>query len=516
MTPDACDLLSALDSLGQPRVLVLGDLMLDRYTFGDAERVSQEAPVLVLRADQQEARLGGAASVCQLLRGLDAQVSCIGLVGDDSDGRDLREMLGAANVDQTCVFTDASRPTTTKQRFIGRAQNRHPHQILRVDREVRTAANAALEKKLLDALVRQLQKHRVLLISDYGKGVCSPSLLRNAIGAAWAARVPVLVDPIKISDYSRYKGATVITPNRSETEAATGIAIKHARDAVRAGAKLCRELNLKASIVTLDRDGMALVPPDGGGVIYPTRPRSVYDITGAGDMVLATLGVSVAAGHSLVDAVKLANVAGGLEVEKVGVVPVTRDEIRADLIQHSNSSQGKVSSIEELAKTCEGHRLAGRKIVFTNGCFDLLHVGHVTYLEQAAAQGDVLIVGVNSDLSVRQLKGPTRPITNEQSRAAMLAGLQAVDHVVVFGEDTPLRVIEKLRPDVLVKGGDYKPEEIVGREFVESYGGQVCALGLVEGVSTTRILNTVAAGNRLQGPHFRRSPSVQSVDRLAG
>lgn len=516
MTPDTHELLSTLDSLGQPRVLVLGDLMIDRYTFGDAERISQEAPVLVLRADRQEIRLGGAASVCQLLRGLDAQVTCVGLVGVDSDGEELRQMLETAGVDQHAVLDDPARPTTTKQRFIGRAQNRHPHQILRVDREVRTPASPELEACLLKHIVAQLKYHRVLLVSDYGKGVCTPSLLKNAIGAAWAAGVPVLVDPIKIADYSRYKGATLITPNRLETETATGIAVKEGKDALRAGAKLCRELGLKASIVTLDRDGMALVPPDGGGVVYPTRARAVYDITGAGDMVLATLGVSVAAGAPLVEAVQLANVAGGLEVEKVGVMPVTREEIRRDLAEHGRTPGGKHLSIEQTARELESHRKQGRRVVFTNGCFDLLHVGHITYLQEAAAMGDLLVVGLNSDKSVSRLKGPSRPVLCESDRAAMLSALAVVNYVVVFDEDTPLNLIKHMRPDVLVKGGDYRAESIVGREFVESYGGIVAVTGKVDGVSTTKILNDVAANHYLQGPHTRWRAGVQSVDRLAG
>lgn len=519
MTPDTQELLATLDSLGQPRVLVLGDLMIDRYTFGDAERISQEAPVLVLRSDRQETRLGGAASVCQLLRGLDAMVTCVGVVGGDSDGNELRQMLDAAGVDQHAVLDDLSRPTTTKQRYIGRAQNRHPHQILRVDREVRTPVSEEIEACLLKHIVEQLKYHRVLLISDYGKGVCSPSLLKNAIGAAWAAQVPVLVDPIKITDYSRYKGATLITPNRLETETATGIAVKEAKDALRAGAKLCRELGLKASIVTLDRDGMALVPPDGGGVVYPTRPRSVYDITGAGDMVLATLGVTVAAGAPLVEAVQLANVAGGLEVERVGVVPVTREEIRQDLSQHSQqgrSKGGKSVSLEQTVREIEALKKQGKKVVFTNGCFDLLHVGHITYLQQAAAMGEVLVIGLNSDHSVSRLKGPSRPILCQADRAAMLSALAVVDYVVVFDEDTPLSLIKQIKPDVLVKGGDYRAESIVGREFVQSYGGQVAVTGKVDGVSTTKILNDVAANHYLQGPHTRWRSGVQSVDRLAG
>ena len=502
MTQQPQELLATLDSLGIPRVLVLGDLMIDRYTFGDAQRVSQEAPVLVLNADRFESRLGGASSVCQLLRGLEAVVTCVGVVGDDLDGRDLRELLSTAGVDQSHVFCDPSRPTTVKQRFIGRAQNRHPHQILRVDREVKTPLCEALENQVIESITQLLPEHGVLLISDYGKGVCTPRVLQAVIAAAKKLKTPVLVDPIKISDYSRYRGASAVTPNRLETETATGVCVRTEQDALLAGKLLCEQAQLTAAIVTLDRDGMALVPPDGGGVLYPTRPRSVYDITGAGDMVLATLGVCVASGKTLAEAVQLANVSGGLEVEKVGVVPVTRAEMRHDLTRHDKGHASKLLTPAQAIDLLHTHRNRGQKIVFTNGCFDILHVGHVTYLEQAASLGEA---------SVRQLKGPTRPVQNQQSRAMMLSSLSSVDYVVVFDELTPENMIHQLRPDILVKGGDYRAEDIVGRDFVESYGGQVCVVGLVDGVSTTRILNTVAATHRLDGPHVHRSPVVKKA-----
>jgi len=503
------DLLTTLDGLGRPRLLVLGDLILDRYTFGNAERVSQEAPVLLLRADRREARLGGAANVCNMLRGLDAECVCCGVVGDDADGREMRAMLIEAGVDDSGLLADPSRPTTVKERFIGRAANRHPHQILRVDSEVRDPLAAELAQRLLARVLELLPDCHALLISDYDKGVCTPQVLRAAIDAARAAGVPVLVDPIRGSDFGRYRGATTMTPNRLEAELATGVRVATPADALAAGRELCRVAELEAALVTLDSQGMMLVWPDGQGEHFATRPRAVYDITGAGDMVLATVGLCLAAGTTWEEAVRLANVAGGLEVEKVGVARVSRDEIRVDLLASARAGMPgcKIVTLEQLLPLVEARRAAAQRhegcdpcdrrerVVFTNGCFDLLHVGHVTYLAEAATRGDTLIVGLNSDSSVRRLKGPSRPVIGQSDRAAMLSALACVDFVVSFDDPTPLELIRALRPDVLVKGGDYrdKLEEITGREFVESYGGELYLTGLVEGVSTTKILKTVAA-----------------------
>lgn len=491
------DLLSLLDRLPHPRVLVLGDLILDRYTFGNAERVSQEAPVILLRADRRESRLGGAANVANMLRGLEAEAACFGVVGNDAAGDELRAMLEESGVDVAGVAVDGSRPTTVKERFIGRAANRHPHQMLRVDSEVRDPLSAELEARCAAWIAAELRQFQAVLVSDYDKGVCTPGLLKSVIAAARAAGLPVIVDPIRGSDYSRYRGATTMTPNRLEAELASGVKVARVEDAFAAGRKLRQSLDLEAAIVTLDSDGMALVHGDGRGEHFPTRPRAVYDITGAGDMVLAMIGLGQAAGLELADCVRLANVAGGLEVEKVGVAQVARDEIRRDLLSAAPGRQppAKIVPLDEAARAAAAARDAGRKVVFTNGCFDLLHVGHITYLGEAASRGAVLIVGLNSDASVRRLKGPSRPVIGEEDRAAMLSALACVDHVVLFDEPTPIELIRRIRPDVLVKGGDYrnKLHEITGRELVESYGGELYLAGLVEGVSTTQILKSVAA-----------------------
>ncbi|HEX3656094.1 MAG TPA: D-glycero-beta-D-manno-heptose 1-phosphate adenylyltransferase [Pirellulales bacterium] len=485
---NSTDLIAAFERLRRPRVLVLGDLILDRYTWGEAERISQEAPVIVLRADQRESRLGGAGNVCQMLRGLEAEVTCLGMIGDDADGQSLASLLDEWQVNRESLLVDAGRPTTSKERFIGRAQGRHPHQILRVDCEQREPLDGQLQLQLIARLPELVRQHDIALISDYDKGVCTPEVLRATIDAGRAAGVSVLVDPIRGTDYSRYRGATTMTPNRTEAGLATGIKITTIDEAYQAGRKLCRDLDLKMAIITLDRDGMALVHADGRAAAFATQPRAVYDITGAGDMVLAMIGVALASELAAEDAVRLGNVAGGLEVEKVGVAVIPRSEIRARLLADLPQQSNKLVDLEPLALLVEAHRAAGQRIVLTNGCFDLLHVGHIHYLQEAARLGDVLVVGLNDDASVQRLKGPGRPVISQRQRAAILAALGCVNYVVMFGDDTPLALLERLKPDVLVKGGTYAPDEVVGHEFVESYGGQVHVTRLVEGISSSGLL----------------------------
>jgi D-beta-D-heptose 7-phosphate kinase/D-beta-D-heptose 1-phosphate adenosyltransferase len=485
------ELLDVLDCLGHPRVLVLGDLILDRYTYGDAERISQEAPIVVLRSTRREERLGGAANVCNMLRGLEAEVVCAGVIGEDEAGRAMQALLAAAGVETSALLADPSRPTTAKERFIGRAQAKHPNQILRVDHEVTTPLATELEDLLIQRIQAQLPTCDVVLVSDYSKGVCTPRVLQAIIDAARKLQIPVLVDPVRDGTFDRYRGATLIKPNRVEAERALGRPIRNPLDALAAGRQVCADYNAQLAVITLDSDGMALVHADGSGDVFPTRVRNVYDITGAGDMVLATLGLCLADGISPQNAVRLANVTGGLEVEQPGVVVLNRAEIRADLVAMQPGGP-KIGDLDTAALRAAHARQQGRRVVFTNGCFDLLHVGHVTYLEESAALGDYLIVGVNSDASVRALKGPQRPVINERDRAAMLAALAAVDFVVVFDEDTPHNLLRAIRPDVLVKGGTYTPEQVVGHEIVLAYGGKVCVTGVVDGISTTRIVESIA------------------------
>jgi D-beta-D-heptose 7-phosphate kinase/D-beta-D-heptose 1-phosphate adenosyltransferase len=526
MTNMSYQLIDLVQRLENPSILVLGDLILDRYIWGDAERVSQEAPVILLRQDKQEIRLGGASNVANMLAGLEARATLAGIVGFDHDGVCVRQELERVGVSHEFVLTDASRPTTVKERFIGRAQQRHPHQMLRVDREVRTPISAQLETEFLEKLLPRLNEFDAILISDYAKGVCTPTLLRSVIDAGRSAGIPVLVDPYPGEDYARYRGATTVTPNRLETKRATGIEIKTQDQAFQAGRKLCEMLDLEYAYVTLDSDGIAFVRHDGTAEMLATRKREVYDITGAGDMVLAMIGIGLAAGCDPVDVGRIANVAGGLEVEQIGVVTLSREEILNDLLTNSRQIVDKVSPRKELARQVAARRRVGQRVVFTNGCFDLLHIGHVTYLQQAAREGDCLIVAINSDNSVRRLnKGPDRPIFAEQDRAAMLAALEAVDYVVVFDEATPHALLEELRPDVLVKGGTYAHDEIVGWEVVEAYGGTVKPLTLVDGISTTRIVQGLRGEAPVPRPHWSLVTSdgenkivdpLPKVDRKAG
>jgi len=484
------ELLNVFNGLAAPRVLVLGDLILDRYTHGDAERVSQEAPILVLRAEQREERLGGAANVSHMLRGLEASVSCAGVVGDDEAGVAVGKLLNEVGVATELLLTDPSRPTTVKERFIGRVAGLRPGQILRVDHEVRDP----LEKDLVDSLVRRIEiaihDFDVVLISDYAKGFCTPALTQAVIAAARKAGKPVLVDPQRGGDYRQYRNATLLKPNRLETELAIGRKVATPDDAIEAGRKMCIELDLDLVVITLDRQGMALMTRDGAGELFPTRARSIYDITGAGDMVLAMLGAAIGGGTTAAEAVQLANIAAGLEVEQPGVAVIHKSEIRAELTRETHTCNTKIVSADEAGTRAAEHRCLGKRVVFTNGCFDLLHVGHVTYLAAAAAHGDVLIVGMNSDASVRRLKGELRPIITQTDRAAVLAALACVDYVVIFDEDTPHNLLHTIRPEVLIKGGTYSVDEVVGKEIVEAYGGQVRVVGAIDGISTTRIIES--------------------------
>lgn len=492
----AADLLDIVDRLGTPRVLVVGDLMLDRYIWGDAARVSQEAPVLLLRADRREERLGGASSVATLLRALDAEVQLTGVVGDDAGGQRILEMLDAEGVDRSSVVVDSGRPSTVKERYIGRAQARHPQQILRVDYETRDPIDAAIEDQLLGRLRTIIESCDAVLISDYDKGVCTPRLLRELILLAQSHGRPILADPTRGGDYTKYRGCTAITPNRLEATLASGTEIQGTASALVAAERLLHTLDLDAAVVTLDKDGMALADRKGRRAIFPTRPRQVYDITGAGDMVLGMLGLALAAGADLPEAIRLANVAGGLEVEKIGVAPVSRSEIVEDILQHESrdsSPPGKVVDTTRLLREVARLRQTGKRVALTNGCFDVLHAGHVQYLNEARGQADVLIVAVNSDASVRGLKGPTRPINPLPARAAVLAGLESVDYVVSFDAPTPLLLIEQIQPDVLVKGADYSKDQVVGAEFVESYGGRVHLAEIRPGFSTTQTLRQLQA-----------------------
>jgi len=491
----SADLIKLVQHLGQPRVVVIGDVMLDRYVWGDAERISQEAPVILLHADKREERLGGASSVATMLRALGARVNLIGVVGSDADALRVRQLLTDLSIDHEGVLADESRPTTVKERYIGRAQHRHPQQMIRVDYEIREPVAGPIKQRLVQVIAHQIRKADIVLVSDYDKGVCTRELIETSITAARSSKLRILVDPIRGGDYDKYRGCSALTPNRLEAGLATGSELHSADEALQAAEQMLHQFDMEAGIVTLDKDGMALAHRDGTRKLFPTRPRQIYDITGAGDMVLSVLGMALAAGADYAAGIRLANLAGGLEVEKIGVATVTRDEILRDLLRAGQAGTGmeKVVSRELLLHELESRRQLGMRIAFTNGCFDILHAGHVLYLQEARAQADLLVVGLNSDSSVRSLKGKNRPVQSEVARAQVLSGLQAVDYVTIFEEATPLSLIQALRPDVLVKGADYLKNEVVGAELVESYGGRVYLARLNEGFSSTGILQRLGA-----------------------
>jgi len=477
------DLLRAIEELQEPSVLVVGDPILDRYVSGTVERISPEAPIQVLRHDREYESLGGMAAVAANLRRLGARVSLAGLLGDDPEAHRLRALLRDAGIPDEGLLPEAGRPTTVKTRFIAASQHAR-QQILRVDREVRQPAGAGVDRTLLDAVRAALDDVDVMVLSDYDKG--SLSACAGFIEAARHAGVKVIVDP-KGSDFSRYRGATAITPNRAEAGAATGRTVATASDARAAARDLLERLDLETVFVTLDRDGIFVLERGTEGAAIRTDPREVYDVTGAGDNVIAVLAYCLAGGLSPVTAAFLANVAGGIAVEHFGVVTVGWDEIAARIAAGSGGD-AKLVEPSLLERLLESARRAGRRIVFTNGCFDVLHAGHVDLLRQSRAFGDLLVVGLNDDASVRRLKGAGRPVNALSARAAVLGGLASVDYVVAFAEDTPQEIIERVRPDVLVKGEDWRDKGVVGRELVESYGGRVELVRLLEGYSTTDTL----------------------------
>ncbi|MEM9915155.1 MAG: D-glycero-beta-D-manno-heptose 1-phosphate adenylyltransferase [Planctomycetota bacterium] len=481
------DLINHLDRWQPKRIVVAGDFMLDRYAYGNADRLAPDAPVPVLAVQRTESMPGGAANVGLDLAALRCQVSCLGLIGDDEPGETLTRELQQHGIDTSGLIASQDRPTTVKHNLVGLAQHRHPQKMFRLDTEDKSPISPELTAALLEQAETLLDGADVLCLEDYHKGVLGEALCQGLITLAQAKNIPVFVDPAAIADYTKYRGATCITPNRTEAQLATGESDPHAM-----AAKLKADLGLTHVVLTLDKSGALLLDDQDQTHTVPTVARSVYDVTGAGDMVLAMLAAARANDVPWFDAVALANVAAGLEVEKSGVVPIPLDEVLLALLTLHHDQRGKVRPPEALYRELDAYRKQGRSIVFTNGCFDILHAGHVAYLRAAAAHGDLLVVGLNSDDSIKRLKGEDRPVNHEADRVMVLSELQSIDYIVVFDEDTPIALIEAIKPDVLAKGADYTRETVVGHEVVEAHGGRVELIDLVEGRSTTNIIRKIA------------------------
>ncbi|MCE9649125.1 MAG: D-glycero-beta-D-manno-heptose-7-phosphate kinase [Parvibaculum sp.] len=469
------------ERLRDTRVLCVGDVMLDRYVYGDVERVSPEAPIPVLRVREERAMLGGAGNVARNLSALGVQVSFAGVVGADEAGNEIARMLDALTRMDARIVVDATRRSTVKTRYVGMNQ-----QMLRADHETVAALSLARQEDLIRHVRSLLPMAQVLVLSDYGKGVLTASVCRTLIEEARDLNIPVIVDP-KGRNYTIYRGASVITPNRRELAEATGHILGDDASVVAAARELVEQCGIASVLVTRSQEGMSVIAEDGAVTHLPAEAREVFDVSGAGDTAISTLAAALGAGLPLVDAAGLANAAAGLVVGKVGTAVVYRDELAAKLRERKLTSlDQKVATQHTAQDIAAGWRRKGLRVGFTNGCFDLLHPGHVALLAQARALCDRLVVGLNSDASVTRLKGPTRPVQPEVARATVLASMSNVDLVVLFEEDTPRELIEMLRPDVLIKGGDYSVDTIVGADFVLANGGRVEIIDLVPGFSTTK------------------------------
>ncbi len=485
--PDNARIAEAIRSVfNKKRLLVFGDVILDRYLWGDINRISPEAPVPVLRYRREAQRAGGAGNVALNVAGLGLGVGLVGLTGNDKGRADLIEALELSSIDAAGIVALDDRPTITKTRII----TGHQH-VLRVDAEEVGPIDVASGEKLLQNIEDQLSRGiDGIILSDYAKGALSRERCGSVIAKANDLGIPTFVDP-KGADFSRYRGATVITPNLAELELATGVSARDVDALIEAGRGLIQEHDIDSMVLTRSADGMTLIAAE---VIEhsPAVAREVFDVTGAGDTVIATLAAARTVGLDWADAMHLANLAAGIVVGKVGAVAVDQASVLQAIHAQSHGLMDSVYSLDELAGLVGEWRRRGEHIVFTNGCFDILHAGHVTYLQQAAREGDRLIVALNTDRSVRELKGAGRPIVSQDDRACVVAALAAVDAVVFFDESTPLRVIERLKPDVLVKGGDYARHDVVGGKEVEAWGGRVVLVPLVQGRSTSKLIEKIA------------------------
>jgi D-beta-D-heptose 7-phosphate kinase/D-beta-D-heptose 1-phosphate adenosyltransferase len=484
-------LVRLLNGFHAATVLVLGDVMLDRFVYGTVERISPEAPIPVVSVDRCADMPGGAANVARNIADLGSKAILLGVVGADTLADDLRQQLLASPTISSRLITDASRPTSVKTRYVADGQ-----QVMRADRESREPLSADVARRLLDAFAGVLAEADLVVLSDYAKGVLCDAVTRAAIDAARRCGKRIIVDP-KSKNFDKYRGATIITPNRLELQQACGENCA-THEQVVAGARSFLEKQIcDFVLVTRGKDGMSVVGPGGSATHLPTAARQIFDVSGAGDTVVATLSLGLAAGGEVIDAAALANVAAGIAVGKRGTATITTGEILGVLTPTDGRTDPlKIFSLESVQRLMRLWRDQGLKVAFTNGCFDLLHPGHISLLDQARATADRLVVGLNADISIGRLKGPNRPVQGEVARATVLAAVKSVDAVVIFAEDTPLHLIESLQPDVLVKGADYTLDTVVGADLVLKHGGKVVLAELLTGHSTSDTLKRVSTPSR--------------------
>ena len=464
----------------RPNILVIGDFMIDHYLWGSCERISPEAPVQVVDINKETTVLGGAGNVVNNLKALGAVVSVSGVIGNDENGKELVNMLQEIDVISENLIIQEGRKTSKKSRVIAVSQ-----QILRYDKESKEDIAGDSVNEIVSKLENSISNYDAIILSDYGKGVLTDALCQSVIALAHQSSVKVLIDP-KGSDFSKYRGAYLLTPNKKEAVLATGIAIKDEVSLKEALLKLKNECDLDVSLITLSEDGIGLY--DDEVKTFPTVAKEVFDVTGAGDTVIASIAFALSVGLKIDEVAKFANLAAGVVVGKIGSATVTLDEIEEyEASLHKSTSDAHIKSFDEINAIISRCRANEKKVVFTNGCFDILHVGHVKYLQIAKSFGDILIVGLNSDESVSRLKGPTRPVNIAEDRAYLLAALEAVDFVVPFEEDTPYDLIKMIKPDILVKGGDYEGKEVIGTEFA----GELKLVDFVDGKSTTKTIEKI-------------------------
>ncbi len=461
-------------------ILVIGDLMIDHYLWGKCERISPEAPVQIVNIDKESSVLGGAGNVINNLRALGSNVDVISVIGNDMAAKELQFLLNDIDVNSNMLIIEEKRKTSKKSRLIASQQ-----QILRYDNESIEDISPNSEEKIIDILDKNILNYDAVILSDYGKGVLTNSLTQKIISLSNKNNIKVFVDP-KGKDYSKYKNAYTLTPNKKEAIEATNINIKNDESLEKAIKQLKETCNLTVSLITLSENGIAIF--DDNLRIKPTVAREVYDVTGAGDTVIASITFAIANNLDIDDAIKFANLAAGVVVGKIGSATATLDEIyEYESSLHKSNSSSHIKTFAEIEKLAKKFHEKGKKIVFTNGCFDILHAGHVKYLQEAKNYGDILILGLNADNSVRKLKGPTRPINNQNDRAYILASLESVDYVVIFEEETPYELIKLIKPHTLVKGGDYEGKIVVGQDIAN----ELKLVQFVDGKSTTNTIKRI-------------------------